>query len=358
MKTQHRLAIPGTIFCLALLFQSLSAEPPARVYQNQLRPISRPKPLLADYPEFVQPVLESRHFEAPRLVDDAGATISVRAWRFSYNARGIIEMPNHLDGTTTALIVVHPWGVDDGQGWRSPEPAGVAFGCTPEKNAAILKHSRTIINPLLRKWRDQVGLVLMSLPRDPDPIRTRLYRSMDYTPTSAERRQAALDLADKLSSFEYRGQQIPDQIQLTGKPVVDYFRQFPGLDSSARYNNEGFWQLPIPVMKPIKVADQDVVMYDNEGYDRLKAFLQDKGIEHVLLCGYATDMCICSTTAGYENLRKDFNVFLVGDATQSTLPANTTARYATNQSLSYASLDLLITQVSWIKPLLRRTARR
>jgi len=39
---------------------------------------------------------------------------------------------------------------------------------------------------------------------------------------------------------------------------------------------------------------------------------------HVLLTGYATDMCFCRTTAGYENLAKDFNVFLVGDATLAT----------------------------------------
>lgn len=358
MATRPRRFVLVTFFSAALVSVAAAQDPPSRRYLNQLTPIARPRPLLADHPEFVQPVLESRHFEAPRLVDDPQATLSVRAWRFSYNARGIIEIPNHLDGTKTALIVVHPWGVDDGQGWRSPQPAGVAFGCTPEKNAAILKHARTIINPLLRKWRDQVGLVLMSLPRDPDPIRLKLYRSMDYNPTPAERRQAEVDLAAKLGSFQYKGEPIPTEIQLTGKPVVDYFRQFPGLDSSARYNNEGFWELPIPVMKPIKVANSDVVMYDNEGYDRLRTFLQEQGIEHILLCGYATDMCVCSTTAGYENLRQDFNVFLIGDATQSTLPANTTARYATNQSLSYASLDLLITQESWLKPLLRRTARR
>ena len=28
-----------------------------------------------------------------------------------------------------------------------------------------------------------------------------------------------------------------------------------------------------------------------------------------------TDMCFCRTTAGYQNLARDFNGFLVGDAT-------------------------------------------
>src|SRR5690242_5679435 len=102
------------------------AEPAAtRGYENVLTPIANPKPLLADFPKFVEPVIESRRFEAPRLVDDPGADLEVRAWRFSYNARGIVEVPNRLRGDRTAVIVVHPWGIDDGQGWKTPEPAGV-----------------------------------------------------------------------------------------------------------------------------------------------------------------------------------------------------------------------------------------
>ena len=46
----------------------------------------------------------------------------MRAWRFSYNAR-IVEVPNRLSPKATAIIVCIR-GVDDGQGWKSPEPAG------------------------------------------------------------------------------------------------------------------------------------------------------------------------------------------------------------------------------------------
>src|SRR5271170_1054349 len=102
-----------------------------RVYENRLKPIVDPRPLLADYPQFVEPVRETGRFEAPTLINDPGADLDVRAWRFSYNARGIIEVPNRLRADRTAVIVVHPWGIDDGQGWRTPEPAGVAFQCTP-----------------------------------------------------------------------------------------------------------------------------------------------------------------------------------------------------------------------------------
>lgn len=329
---------------------AICEEPRPRIYRNVLTPIEDPAPILADYPEFVQPVEELRRFESPRLIDDPHADLSVRSWRFSYNARGIIEVPNRLDGEKTAIIVVHPWGVDDGQGWMTPEPAGAAFACTPERNRLMLKHGETVINPLLKRLRGKAGLVMYSLPGTKDPIRGKLYRSFSGKPSEEERRAAVRELNQKLSSFEYRGAALSERLELTtDKPAIDYFRQFPGLQADDKFNNQGFWNLPIPVMKPIEVHPDDVVVYDGDGYPALKTFLQDNGVEHVLLCGYHADMCVCKTTAGYENLKRDFNTFLVGDAVQSTLPANKTAQYATNQTVSYAALDLFITQASWIR---------
>src|SRR4051812_43717219 len=113
----------------------LAAEPPTRVYENLLRPMEHPQPILADYPEFFEPIEEEARFEAPPIVADDGADLHVRAWRFSYNARGIIEMPNHLRAKDTAVVMVHPWAIDDAWGWKSPEPNGVADFCTPTKNA-------------------------------------------------------------------------------------------------------------------------------------------------------------------------------------------------------------------------------
>lgn len=326
------------------------AEPAARVYQNELVVVEKPTPILSDYPRFVEPVTEERRFASPILIDDEGADLFVRAWRYSYNARGIIEIPNRLRGARTAVIVVHPWGIDDGQGWRTPEPAGVAFACTPEKNRLMLEHAEKVINPFLKSLRGHVGLVMYSLPGTEDEIRKKVYRSIHATPTEAERREGRSLLTDKLKSFEYRGQPVPAQIKLTSnRPAIDYFEQFPGLDAGTAYDGQGFWDLPIPVMNSITVDDNDVVLYDRQGYDALKQFLRSNDIEHVLLCGYHADMCVCKTTAGYENLKRDFNVILVGDAVQSTLPANKDARHATNQTVSFAALNLLISQVSWIK---------
>ena len=107
--------------------------------------------------------------------------------------------------------------------------------------------------------------------------------------------------------------------------------------------------MPIPVAKPLEVAPDDVVIYDGEGYPALRQFLKQQGIRHILLAGYHADMCVCKTTAGYRNLDQDFNVFLVGDATQATFPASETSRYATSATISSASMEVLITQVSWIE---------
>ena len=338
-------------FLVVALAGSSFGQPAARVYENKLTRIKDPKPLLADHPDFVAPVTEPARFEAPALVDDADGDLDVWAWRFSYNARGIIEMPNRLRAAETAVIMVHPWGIDDGQGWRTPEPAGVCDFCTPAKNALAGRHTREVINPFLKQLRGKAGLVLFSLIGEPDPIRKKLYRSTDYRPTAEERKQAAGELAAKLKGFKYEAGALPAKLTLSSdRPVVDYFKQFPGLDAGPRFNGPGFWQLPVPVTRDIDLEPDDVVFYDPQGYDVLRDFLRKNKIRHVLLVGYATDMCFCRTTAGYQNLSKDFNVFLVGDATLATFPANDSPRHATNAAISFASIDHLITQVSWVKP--------
>lgn len=333
-----------------LVMAPASAEEKSRAYDNRLTLIANPKPLLADHPDFVEPVRESVHYEAPTLIDDPDADLDVRAWRFSYNARGIVEIPNRLRAERTAVIVVHPWGVDDGQGWNTPEPAGCADFCTPEKNATNHKHIEKVLNPFLKSLRGKARFVMYSLPGPEDAIRKKLYRSVRGRPSDQDRRDGTKELDAKLKSFSYKGQPLPRTLQVSkDRPAVDYFRQFPGLDAGDRYNNAGFWQLPIPVIKEIETSPDDVVIYDAEGYEPLKKFLNAQGVNHVLLTGYATDMCLRATTAGYLNLAKDFDVLIVGDATMATFPANKTPRFATTASLSFAALDHLITQVSWIR---------
>lgn len=348
----------GAVFALAPAPHAVSAAPDApplakaepRTYDNTLTPIKDPKPLLADFPQFVEPVIESKRFEAARLVDDANGDLDVRAWRWSYNARGIVEVPNRLRAKDTAVITVHPWAVDDEWGWKTPEPAGVVDFCTPEKNALAAKHTKEVIDPFLKRLRGKAAFVMYSLPGPADALRTKVYRSFAKTPTPDERVAGTQELRKALAAYSYKGQTLPAKLTLSAdKPVSDYFRQFPGLDAGPRYNGDGFWKLPIPVSTAVTVDPADVVIYDAEGYAPLRDFLKKNGVRHVLLTGYATDMCFCKTTAGYENLSKDFNVFLVGDATLATFPANRTPRFATNAHISFASLNQLVTQVNWVK---------
>src|SRR6478672_12413345 len=180
---------------------------------------------------------------------------------------------------------------------------------------------------------------MYSLPGQEDPIRKKLYRSFTSRPGPAERAQGAVELSAKLNSFSYRGQPLIGRLSLSSDtPVIDYFKQFSGLDPGPAFNNTGFWELPIPVSRDVDAQPDDVVIYDAAGYEPLKKYLQQGGVRNVLLVGYATDMCYCKTTAGYDNLSRDFNVFLVGDATLATFPSNDSPRHATNAHISYAAL--------------------
>ena len=320
MRYGFILAVTGCLCCFVhpVFSQETAAKRP---YTNRLTRIEQPQKLLADYPEFFEPIIEQSHYEAPPLVVDTDADLDVR-----------------------------PWGIDDGQGWNTPEPAGVADFCTTEKNHLAARHTREIVKPFINSLRGKVGNVLYSLPGDLDPIRRKLYRSFTHKPTDQERREGARELTVKLAAFKYLGEPLPTELLLSkDKPVIDYFAQFPGLDAGPKFNNDGFWKLPIPVTTDVDVDPNDVVIYDAEGYEPLKKFLKSAGIRHVLLTGYATDMCFCRTTAGYENLSKDFNVFLVGDASLATFPSNQSPRFAVNAAISFAALNHLITQVSWVK---------
>lgn len=349
-RSQTTRYLGALLAAFAVAHTALAEEPTTRTYNNQLTLLNNPPPLLADYPEFVQPIEEEQRYEAPILIDEPAADLEVRAWRFSYNARGIIEMPNRIGAGYTAVIFVHPWGIDDSQGWITPEPAGVADFCTPTKNQLAARHTKEVIDPFIKRLRDKIGLVMYSLRGHEQPVHAKLYRSIRKKPTDAEREEGRRELKEILSNFDYQGEPLPHHLTLSNaSPVKDYFTQFPGLDASAKYNNEGYWNLPIPVSDSVEMFPNDIVIYDEDGYPALRDFLRKHQIRNILLVGYATDMCFCLTTAGYTNLSQDFNVFLVGDATLATFPANKMPKHATNAHVSFASLNQLITQVSWVR---------
>jgi len=319
-------------------------------YENTLQPIRNGPPILADFPDFVEPLRCEDRYLAPPVVNEPGGDLTVRAWRYWYNVRGIVEIENRIEGKATAIIMVHPWGIDDGHGLRTPEPAGCAFFCTWEKNRIVRPHIEQVVNPFLRRLRERVGLVGYSMPLVEDDLRKLLYASMTtppeaLNPVEGERRLKAL-----VDAQDFTGKPLVREIELDpSHPARSYMTQTPSTDARTGYNGERFWELPMPVHAALDRRPNDLVFYDGEGYPKLCDFLKQRGIRHVLLAGYCTDMCVISTTCGYDNLSKDFNVFVVGDATLATFPASTTPRFATQVALHNAALWQLVTQVNWVR---------
>ena len=319
-------------------------------YDNTLEEIQNPLPILADYPEYVEPLQYERRYLAPPVVNEEGGDLLVRSWRFWYNARGIIEMKNRLEAKATAIINVHPWGVDDGYGLKTPEPAGCAFFCTPEKNEFGLKHVQDVLNPLFRRLRGDVALIGHSMPGKEDDIRKLLYPTILTKPEEINAERGEKLLAELFNKHRFEGNPLKKNLTLDeNAPVKSYFERTPSTDAGDYYNGQGFWQLPMPIVACLERGPNDMVFYDGEGYQKVCDYLKSIGVRHILLTGYAADMCVISTTCGYENMSQDFNVFLVGDATLATYPGSTTPKYATQVAVANAALRQMITQVNWIK---------
>lgn len=292
-----------------------------------------PDTILGDWPDYVDPIAPDdydRYTDDP-LVDAIGADLVVRAWRWSDEVGGIVETENQLRSDATALILVHPWGIDDGQGWGWPqayEAYGYVFEGLYDDNQLYLRQVDEVARPLVEGLRGRLPVIVYALPGLPDPLRTRRYRSFDELPSASERTAAQAELEATLAA----------------------------LSGSA-------WPSTIPVVAGLDPAPDDVVNYDDEGWEALAEDLRALGVEHVLLGGWATDMCVTSTTAGYANLATAFDVFLIGDATLAAWPltAEPPNGYVPRSTLDAlfdaARLDgVAVTQVSWLEALDRDPA--
>ncbi len=223
-----------------------------------------------DWTQHVQPITaaEFNRYQGTPLVNTPGGDITVRAWNYMPNVpehggEGIVETVNVLSKDKTAMIVVHPWGIEDGQGWKGPQAYnayGYVFEGRPSDNFLYLQHVDDNLKPFVDSMRSQLALVGYSLPGTADATRRKLYRDYTHQPREAERVEGQAEIEAYLSG-------------LTGSP----------------------WPSKIPVVLNLEHDAEDYVFYDN--------------------LGYATDMCFATTTAGYVPLSQDFNVFLVGDAT-------------------------------------------
>jgi hypothetical protein len=317
-------------------------------YDNTLTVItSKIDTIMADYPDFYLPIIVENRFKGKVLIEDKNANLLVKSWRYSYNARGIIQIDNKLNKDNTAIVIVHPWGIDNNQIYITPKPAGAVFMGTPEKNKVYIKHTQKVLNPFLKNIKNNVNMVVFSLPGERDNVRNSLYSNQIIKKSIFQR-----ELNDILQSFSYKGNNLKKKLLISNVNVInDYFNEFISLDGSEYYNGKGFWSLPVPLVNTLNFFDNYQIIYDQEGYDTLKKMLKRNNIKHVLLGGYCLDKCVKHTTAGYDNLKKDFNVFIIGDATLSTYPASEKPHYSNYYNIANASLTNLITQISWIIPI-------
>ena len=319
-------------------------------YANRLTPIKSGPAILADYPEFIEPLQCERRFMAPALVDERDADLRVRTWRYSYNARGIVEMENRLRAKAAAGVMVHPWGIDDAEGLKTPEPAGASFFGFLKKNLIALEHMKKVVTPFLDRIRGKVSLIGYSLPGVEDQIRKMLYASISTSPSALNVPEGRRQLRELLDNWQFKGDGLIPELELDpDAPVSSYFSKAPSTQTCPRYDRDFRLRLPMPLSAGIRHAPEDLVFYDEEGYPKVRDFLKGRGIRHILLFGYATDMCLIRTTCGYQNFCRDFNVFIVGDATLATFPGSATPRFATQTALANAALSQLITQVGWVK---------
>lgn len=290
--------------------------------------IESPDTILGDWPEYVDPIApeDFPRYQDDPWIDDASADLTVRAWRYDASVGGLVETHNQLRSDVTALILVHPWGIDDGQGWGWPQAYnayGYVFEGLYDDNQLYLSQVDNVVAGWADRLRGRVPLVVYSLPGGLDATRRSAYRSFEYAPGEAEREAALTALQAELAALE----------------------------GSA-------WPTAIPVVANLDAAPDDIVSYDDQGGTALIEALQAYGIEHVLLGGWATDMCVVSTPAGYQSLITAFDVLLVGDTTMAAWPTTASPPNGyvpigtTDALLSAASLDgLAVTQVSWIEAL-------
>jgi len=325
---------------------SLLSTPSTISYNNQLIDIPIPDDFLEDYQEYIDLFPSLNAALGQPLVVNQSPSLEIMSWRSSYNFRGIILIPQYFNRECTAVIVMHPWSVnEEAWGLKVPEPHGVCFD-TPDSLDGYKSHMETKIQPFIDAVRPYVKHIAFSLPGSKDTLRKNIYLSGGNKSIQAQK-----SLQHLLDQFNYFGYSIPTSLSLNPLlPITDYFRLFPPLDASDYYNGKGFWNLPIPLHTSLLWNESDLFFFDGEGYESIKRQLKKKGIKNILLCGYALNLCIKGSVLGYENLKKDFNVLIVADACLSSSRATPFTPLLTFSDIFDCSLNNLMTQTSWVKP--------
>ncbi len=351
LKIMKKIIVTKIFLFLCCICSTTNVLAKTYVYDNTLKKIPA-TPLLVGDKRFISSINPQNRFECQMLINDPDAHIAIRAWRYSYNARGVIEMDNNLNGNKTVVLVLHPSGIDDKNGLHTVKPNGVTYFCTPKKNALWHKHMQKVVNPFLHKIRSHVAGVIYSLVGPEDDIRKKLYKSIDNPSLPSNGGDGGMqEYKQLLSSLNLKGNSLKKELILDDSHILySYFEQFHGLDSSPYYNGDSRTKTP-KLLSSYLDYDQnhDIVIYDGDGYEKVKDYLKNKGITNILFLGYAIDICCKASVFNYEKLKKDFNVFIVGDATLATWPAQETPANTTTTELCRLSINNLITEINKIK---------
>ncbi len=147
-----------------------------------------------------------------------GADLHVRAWRFSYNARGIIEMPNRLIGQDGASSWCIPGASTTARAGARPSPPAPPTFAPIEKNHLAGRHTREVIDPFLKSLRGKVSLVMYSLPGSEDPIRHKLYRSFTHRPDDSRAQRRRTRVGRQAERFRlFAASRCPSRVTLSSE---------------------------------------------------------------------------------------------------------------------------------------------
>ena len=286
----HAHAVVLLLLCWPLV-RSQGNRPPFAL-TNRLTPIQEPKPLLADRPEIRRAGPRACTLEAPAWWTTERADLHVRAWRWSYNARGIIEMPHHLRAkrppwswfirrASMMVRVEHR----SRRAWPTLHAA---------KNHRRPPHAR-VIQPVPQS-PFKVAFV-MYLPSDEKARCASSRRSFNHTPSGQASRRC-WELRRKLTSFHLSRRAAPATLQLLSRQAGGhYFQAIPGPDAGRATTTPAFGTCRSP-SRATSTCTRTASWSKTPRLEPLKKFLLQHGVRHILLTGYATDMCFARTCAG------------------------------------------------------------
>ncbi len=298
-------------------------------------------------PYFDSIVLENSISGAPIILKDS-SMLSIRAMRYSYNFRSMIIHDINIDPQETALIVIHPIDIDNGE-ISTVMPLGAYFMGTPSKNTIASKHMKEVLNPFIQKMRKQLKKIIFIMPFYSKTDLVKLYSMKGDTYQGIDSNYLNEYLL-KINKYNYEGIDTHLPLILKGRSILNsYFNEFPGLMLNNTKNNIEFSKLPFRINRDIILSEGDLILFDDMSLESFDSLLLSMDIKNLIYSGYAMDLCVKKLNQGYEKTAPLYNIFVCIDAGLTTFPGDDGLnKYNTVNALNTSFL-YFITQIGWIK---------